>query len=102
MLIATGRSVFLLVGNVNITFYLKDNAQKTRIYFYNEVAELLKVITINGAGQQGTSAGYNEVAWDMLDKFQKELSNGIYLFVIVVEGEGKQTSAKGKLVILRR
>ena len=67
-----------------------------------EVGELIKVLKVDGAGLDGTRAGYNEVYWDAKDTFDSVLSNGIYLYVIAIEGSSSETSAKGKMVILRR
>ena len=73
-----------------------------RIHIYNAVGEKIEEIDIRGIGVEGTRAGYNEVSWDARDIFNKQLSNGVYLYIIVVEGDKKQTSAKGKMMILRR
>lgn len=88
--------------DVRITYYLKDNARRTKIYIYNEIGELLEILDYNGVGQTGTRAGYNEVYWDATDRFGHVLSNGVYLYMIVVEGDKDQTHAKGKMVVLRR
>lgn len=87
---------------LRFTFYLKDTALKTRVLIYNEVGELIDIIKVSAPGIQGTSAGYNEIEWNGRDKFNRELSNGIYLFILVVEGKKDQDHAKGKMVILRR
>jgi hypothetical protein len=88
--------------DVKITYYLKDNAKRTKISIYNEIGELMEVLDIDGIAQEGTRAGYNQVRWDATDRFGHVLSNGIYLYMIVVEGDKEQTHAKGKLVVLRR
>lgn len=88
-------------NKVKITYYLTDNVKKARIYFYNEVAELLAVQEVNESGVNGTQAGYNEVEWDAKDRNDRIISNGVYLYIIVVEGK-KQSTGKGKMVILRR
>lgn len=89
-------------GEMQITYYLKDNAKKTKIYIYNEIGELLKVITIDNSGEEGTRAGYNAVSWDGKDNFRKKIANGIYLFMVVVDGDDGQSHVKGKFIVLRR
>jgi len=88
---------------VRFTFYLEDGAERTRIYIYNEIGELLEKLTINGPGVPGTMAGYNEVTWDGLDIYKELINNGIYLYIIAVEGSrGKVETAKGKMVVIQQ
>jgi hypothetical protein len=89
-------------GEMRITYYLKDNARKTKLYLYNEIGELLKIITIDSPGEEGTRAGFNSVPWDGKDIFRKKIANGIYLFMVVVDGEKGQSHVKGKFIVLRR
>jgi hypothetical protein len=89
-------------GDVLFTYYLKDNAQRARIMVYNQIGELLHISTVNGPGQEGTRVGYNAVPWDGLDRFERSISNGVYIYLIVIDGDRGQTSAKGTMAVIKR
>jgi hypothetical protein len=88
--------------DVLFTYYLKDNAQKARIMIYNQLGEMLHMITVNGPGQEGTRVGYNAVPWDGLDRFDRIVSNGVYIYLIVIDGDRGQTSAKGTMAVIKQ
>jgi hypothetical protein len=89
-------------NDVLFTYYLKDNAQKARIMIYNQLGELLHVITVDGPGQEGTRVGYNAVPWDGLDRFNRIISNGVYIYLIVIDGDRGQTSVKGTMAVIKQ
>ncbi|GBR75638.1 putative S-layer domain protein [Candidatus Termititenax persephonae] len=84
------------------TYHLKDNASRARIMIYNQIGELLHVISVDEPGLDGTRVGYNQVSWDALDRHGRLLSNGVYIYMIVIEGSKERTFAKGTLVVIRR
>ncbi|MDR1996886.1 MAG: hypothetical protein LBQ83_00965 [Candidatus Margulisbacteria bacterium] len=88
-------------GDVLFTYFLKDHAQRARIMVYNQVGELVHPINIEGPGRDGTSAGYNQVAWDGLDKFSRPITNGVYIYLIVIDGDKGQTFHKGTMAVIR-
>jgi hypothetical protein len=88
-------------GDVLFTYYLKDNAQRARIMVYNQLGEMLHLITVNGPGQEGTRVGYNAVPWDGLDRFDRIISNGVYIYLIVIDGDRGQTSVKGTMAVIK-
>jgi hypothetical protein len=88
-------------SDVLFTYYLKDNARKARIMVYNQLGEMLHIITVNGPGQEGTRAGYNAVPWDGLDRFDRIISSGVYIYLIVIDGDKGQTSVKGTMAVIK-
>jgi hypothetical protein len=88
-------------GDVLFTYYLKDNAQRARIMVYNQLGEMLHLITVNGPGQEGTRVGYNAVPWDGLDRFDRIISSGVYIYLIVIDGDRGQTSVKGTMAVIK-
>jgi hypothetical protein len=88
-------------GDVLFTYYLKDNARRARIMVYNQLGELLHIIAVNGPGQEGTRVGYNAVPWDGLDRFDRIISNGVYIYLIVIDGDHGQTSVKGTMAVIK-
>ncbi|MDR2430826.1 MAG: hypothetical protein LBD99_00995, partial [Candidatus Margulisbacteria bacterium] len=87
--------------DVLFTYYLKDNAQKARIMVYNQIGELVHPIVIEGPGQEGTRAGYNQVPWDGLDKFNHIISSGVYIYLIVIDGDRGQTFHKSTMAVIK-
>ena len=89
-------------GNVLFTYYLKDSAQRARIIVYNQIGEMIHGITVDSVGQEGTHAGYNQVGWDGLDKFGRVISNGVYIYMIVIDGDKGQTFHKGTMAVIKK
>jgi hypothetical protein len=89
-------------SQVAISYYLTDGVSATNVYIYNQIGELIHVIQVSGAGQNGTKAGYNRLLWDGKDQFGAVLSNGIYLYSIVTKGDAGTSVVRGKMAVLRR
>lgn len=89
-------------SQVAISYYLTDGVSATNVYIYNQIGELIHVIQVSGAGQNGTKAGYNRLLWDGKDQFGTVLSNGIYLYSIVTKGDAGTSVVRGKMAVLRR
>ncbi|OGC39198.1 hypothetical protein A2Y85_00270 [candidate division WOR-3 bacterium RBG_13_43_14] len=47
------------------------------------------------------NAGYNQIAWDVLDEYYDEISNGVYLIKISAENEGSKDQITEKFIIAR-
>jgi len=69
---------------------------QVRIEIYTLAGQLIKVIE-PASGQ----VGYNEQYWDGTDDHGFPLDNGVYIYRIVAEADGKVAQAIGRLVILR-
>jgi len=82
-------------SGTTFTYNLSQEAQ-VRIEIYTLAGELIKVI--EPASDQ---AGYNEQYWDGTDDRGHMLDNGVYIYRIVAEADGKVAQAVGRLVILR-
>jgi hypothetical protein len=87
--------------NVQFSYFLTDGVKRARIYVYNEVAQLLYVIE-RSQGEEGTRPGFNAILWDGLDVDRRVISNGIYLFIVLVDGDNGDSKASRKFVVLRR
>ncbi len=87
--------------NVQFSYYLTDGVKKTRVYIYNEVAQLLHVIE-RDQGEEGTRPGFNAILWDGLDVDRRVISNGVYLFIVLTDGDEGDSKASRKFVVLRR
>jgi hypothetical protein len=86
---------------IRFTYFLTDGVKKTRIYIYNEVAQLLKVLE-RDQGEEGTWPGFNSVSWDGLDIDDRVLANGIYLFIVLTDGDKGDSKAARKFIVLRK
>jgi len=82
-------------SGTTFTYNLSQEAQ-VRIEIYTLAGELIKVIE-PASGQ----VGYNEQYWDGTDDRGHMLDNGVYIYRIVAEADGKVAQAIGRLVILR-
>jgi len=82
-------------SGTTFTYNLSQEAQ-VRIEIYTLAGELIKVID-PASGQ----VGYNEQYWDGTDDRGHMLDNGVYIYRIVAEADGKVAQAIGRLVILR-
>jgi len=82
-------------SGTTFTYNLSQEAQ-VRIEIYTLAGELIKVIE-PASGQ----VGYNEQYWDGTDDHGFPLDNGVYIYRIVAEADGKVVQAIGRLVILR-
>jgi flagellar hook assembly protein FlgD len=54
-----------------------------------------------GAAPGSLQIGFNRLYWDGRDEQGDELANGYYLYKVELKGEGKSTTAIGKLVKMR-
>jgi hypothetical protein len=46
--------------------------------------------------------GYNEVPWNVFDRFGQYLANDVYIYVVIARSvDGEQQTAKGKLMVLQ-
>ena len=54
-----------------------------------------------GAAPGSLQIGFNRLYWDGRDEQGDELANGYYLYKVELKGEGKSTTAMGKLVKMR-
>jgi len=82
-------------SGTTFTYNLSQEAQ-VRIEIYTLAGELIKVI-----GPASGQVGYNEQYWDGTDDHGFPLDNGVYIYRIVAEADGKVAQAIGRLVILR-
>ena len=67
----------------------------------------IKILTLSGRlikdiePESGLS-GFNSVVWNGRDQDGERVANGVYLYKIIAEGEGKNgTQAYGKAVVMR-
>ncbi len=60
-----------------------------------------RIVTENIKGREWREYGYNEVEWDGTDAKGNELANGMYLFKITADHEGKVVTKTGKALIIR-
>ncbi len=88
-------------AQVAFSYYLTDGAKEAAIYIYNQVNELVHVIQIGTPGVLGTQANYNRILWDGRDQFGQVLSNGVYLYVIVIKSDAGVSIARGEMAVLR-
>lgn len=80
-----------------ISYYLtKDSSISVNIY--DLAGNNLRKI-VRSAGTAGGSAGYNEVFWDGKSGSGQTAGNGMYVYLILVDGA---VAGKGKMVALKR
>ena len=82
-------------SGTTFTYNLSQEAH-VRIEIYTLAGELIKVMD-----PVPSEVGYNEQYWDGTDDQGYMLDNGVYIYRIVAEANGKMVQAVGKLVILR-
>ena len=82
-------------SGTTFTYSLSREAH-VRIEIYTLAGELIKVID-PASGR----VGYNEQYWDGTDDQGYPLDNGVYIYLIIAEADGKVVRAIGRLVILR-
>jgi len=65
----------------------------------------LKIYTVSGKLIKTINApvniGYNQVRWDGKDDDGEVIANGVYLYKLIVEGDGKKETPVQKLVVLK-
>jgi hypothetical protein len=65
----------------------------------------LKIYTVSGKLIKTIDApvniGYNQVRWDGRDNDGEVIANGVYLYKLIVEGDGKKETPVQKLVVLK-
>jgi len=82
-------------SGTTFTYNLSREAH-VRIEVYTLAGELIKVID-PAPGE----VGYNEQYWDGTDDQGYPLDNGVYIYLIIAEADGKVARAIGRLVVLR-
>lgn len=84
-------------GETYFTFNLwsSQSAQKCAIKIYTVAGRLIKEISANA------NVGFNQIYWDGRDNDGESMANGIYLYKLILEDEGKTTTSIQKLAILR-
>lgn len=65
------------------------------IHIYTVAGRLVKVI------ESTASIGYNEIEWDGRDNDGDLMANGVYLYRMIIEGQGEKEGSTQRLVILR-
>lgn len=78
--------MFTLAGNL---------VTDCKIKVYTVSGKLIK--TINST----VNIGYNQIRWDGRDDDGDAVSNGVYLYKLIVEGDGKKETPVQKLVVLK-
>jgi len=84
------------VGGTYIGYELSNDAN-VKIMIFDIMSTKLREISCT-AGGTGGSAGYSEVYFNGLTNAGKTLGNGIYIYLLVIDG---QVKAKGKLTIVQ-
>jgi hypothetical protein len=84
-------------GETYFTFNLwsSESAQKCTIKIYTVAGRLIKEISAQA------SVGFNQIYWDGRDNDGETMANGIYLYKLILEDEGKTTTSIQKLAILK-
>lgn len=84
-------------GETYFTFNLlsSEAPQSCFIKIYTVAGRLIKEITAPAR------VGFNQIHWDGRDNDGETMANGIYLYKLVLEDEGKSTASIQKLAILR-
>ncbi|MCU0606376.1 MAG: type IX secretion system sortase PorU [Candidatus Edwardsbacteria bacterium] len=77
------------------TFQIRQAADVT-IKVFTVAGRLIRTIEA-----PGLAPGYNQVRWDGLDGDGDALANGVYLYKVVMKSGAGETSAFGKLTVLR-
>jgi flagellar hook assembly protein FlgD len=68
---------------------------KSKIKIYSVAGRVIKTIETN------LNIGYNSIKWDGRDEDGDNISNGVYLYKIIIEGSNKTESKLQKLVMLK-
>jgi len=53
------------------------------------------------SGQAGSLAGYNEITWDGVASSGGVVGNGIYMFLVIVDGK-VANNGKGKITVFKQ
>jgi len=78
--------MFTLAGN---------NVFECKLKIYTVAGKLIKIIN------SPVNIGFNQVRWDGRDEDGDAVSNGVYLYKLIVEGDGKKETPIQKLVVLK-
>jgi len=76
--------------------YVLSHEAHVRIEIYTLAGERIKVID-----PASGNVGYNEQYWDGTDDQGYLVDNGVYIYLIIAEADGKVARAIGRLVVLR-
>ncbi|MBU0687193.1 MAG: metallophosphoesterase [Candidatus Margulisbacteria bacterium] len=85
-----------VVGGTNIGYTLSKNAN-VKIMIFDIMGTKLREINC-ATGATGGTVGYNEVYFDGLTNSGLTLGNGIYIYLLTIDGKVK---AKGKLTVIQ-
>ena len=77
------------------TYVLTQPADDMTIKLYSSSGRLIKKL------DAPTSAGYNELLWDLRDEDDKSIANGVYFYKLTAKREGERTEKIGKLAVLK-
>ena len=66
-----------------------------KIKIYTVAGRLIKTLNFNG------NIGINQIFWNCLDEDGDSIANGVYLYKLIIEGEGGSQTGIQKLVILK-
>jgi hypothetical protein len=83
-------------GGTYISYELSNDAN-VKIMIFDIMSTKLREINCTSGGTGG-SAGYNEVYFNGLTDAGRALGNGIYIYLLVIDG---QVKAKGKLTVVQ-
>ena len=73
-------------GSTSISFFTAENTEDTEIRIYNIKGQLVKQFKI-----QNSKFKINEIEWDGKDESCNELTNGIYLYKLLIGNETIET-----------
>ncbi|MFC1617617.1 hypothetical protein ACFL2K_05305, partial [Candidatus Margulisiibacteriota bacterium] len=83
----------------NIQYQLSQSADVS-IYIYSISGEML-VKKQFFSGEEGASAGFNNIIWDGRNRFNEVVANGVYITYIIAKVEGKTVVGKVKIAVLK-
>ena len=84
------------VDFTDFTYVLTQPAEQARIKIFTIAGRLIRQLEF-----APTDVGFNRLAWDGLDSDGDPLSNGVYLYKIIVRKGDEQKEVLEKLVIMR-
>ena len=84
-------------NSTNFLFTLggANRTVECRIKIYTVSGRLVKLINSNA------NVGYNNIAWDGRDNEGDYMANGVYFYMLIIDGDVKKESSIQKLVILK-
>ena len=77
------------------TYVLTQPADDMSIRIYSASGRRIKKL------DAPTSAGYNEVLWDLRDEDDRPIANGVYFYKLTAKRDGKKVDKIGKLAVLK-